>query len=110
LIAVLLLPGCASRQVGADAPSVREATRRCPGAAELRVINRSNALAEVVEYDETTGTAKVIGVADPGVSHFPARGEAEITYVLRLVGGGWLASDRTAESSHTIHAVERRCR
>jgi hypothetical protein len=110
-IAALLLPGCASRQADADAASVRDAAQRCPGAAELRAINRSNVPVEVLEYDQTTSTTRVIGVVDPGVSHFPARGEAEITYAIRRLGAQyWLTSDRVDESSRSTYAVERRCR
>jgi hypothetical protein len=112
-VLVVLIGGCAPRQTVADAvaPSARP---RCTGDAELRVVNRSNALLELVEYDSTTKTTKVISVVDPGVSHFPARGDPEVTYALRRLDAtrrSWVASDRTDESGQrSAFAVERRCR
>ena len=108
-VGALFLPACASRPPGTQWGAV-SASAGCVGAAEVRVVNRSNVLLEFVEVDRTTRTMRVIGVVEPGVSHFPARGEAEITYVLRGLEGAWLTSDRVNEPGSSMFAVERRCR
>jgi hypothetical protein len=109
---VQLLSGCAARQREVEM-SPMDAARHCNGAAELRVVNRTNTAVEVVEYDASTGTTTVLGVAERGVSNFPARGDVNLTYALRPFGStsrGWLTNDRITETPQSRFAIERRCR
>jgi hypothetical protein len=112
-VTALFVLACASGQGGVGAASATDVASQCSGAAELRVVNRTNVLLELVEYDRTTNTTRVVSVVDPGVSHFPARGDVEVTYALRGLDAtrkGWLTSDRVQEPSNRLYAVERRCR
>lgn len=107
-VAVMLFsPGCASRQVDAGAASAGPRPM-CAGTAELRVINRSNMVLELLEYDRGAKRGRVIGVVEPGISHFPARADGNVIYSLRGLDGRSVAIDR--ESGDGTYTFERRCR